>query len=122
MKYFLSLLLTTSLFLPGCAPTEISQKPLQDYNQIILSGSRKDEQGHSSYKHSYHIVLDSNGNPKAITKDFGSDPIVVQGYEKEFPNARRMSLEQLEELKELTKANRDFIYKMELLDSKRNNY
>lgn len=124
MRYFLSALLASSLFLSGCSNEQpinsvqtIKIKP--DYNQIILIGSRKDDQGNSYHKNSYRIILDSKGNPKAVTKDFGADPIVPVEYEKEFPNARIMSKEQYEELKKLTKSNRDFIYKLELIDSKR---
>lgn len=113
-------MLASSLFLPGCAPPEqIQQKPKQDYTEIALTGYRTNGNQISSQK-SYHIKLDKNGNPKAITHDFGDDPIVAPGYEKEFPNSRRMSEEQYEQLKKLTKANSDFIYKLELNDFKRN--
>lgn len=125
MKYFLSTLLASSLFLSSCSEQPVNSvetvKIKPDYDQIILTGSRKDAQGNSYYKNSYHIVLDKKGSPKTITNDFGADPIVPAEYKKEFPNARLMSKEQYEELKKLTKANKDFIYKLELIDSKRTN-
>lgn len=123
MKYFLSVLMSSSLFLSGCNEQPVSSseqiKLKPDYNEIVIYGSRID--GITSYhRNSYHVVLDAKGNPKAITKDFSLDPIVAPGYEKEYPNARKMSKEQYEELKKITKANKDLIYKLEVSDSKRN--